>query len=72
MTRTRFVAAAALAASLGRGSLARAQASPTTITPDRSEILVNKDLAGERWAISRDVANGAVTGNVFVPGSDQA
>lgn len=43
--------------------------SPTTVTPDRSAVLVNKDIGGQRWAISRNLGNGAVTGNVFTPGS---
>ena len=49
-----------------------ARTSPTTVTPDRSEVLVNKDLSGERWAIARDLSDGSVTGNVFVPGRDEA
>ena len=43
--------------------------SPSTVTPDRATVLVNKDLAGQRWSIARNVANGTVTGNVFSPGS---
>jgi hypothetical protein len=38
-------------------------------TPDGKRILVNKDINGERWAISKNVESGTLTGNVFVAGS---
>lgn len=44
-----------------------AYASPSTVTPDRMAVLVSKDINGQRWAISRDVATGVVSGNVFDP-----
>lgn len=34
-------------------------------TPDGKQVLVNKDVGGERYAISQDQADGAATGNVF-------
>lgn len=37
------------------------------ITRDGARVLISKDLAGERWAITRDVTSGTVTGNVFYP-----
>jgi hypothetical protein len=36
------------------------------ITPDESRILINKDVAGERWSITRDLDDQTVTGNVFL------
>lgn len=66
MNRTLAPLAAAL---ILVASSALGQSSPTTITPDRATVLVSKDINGERWAITRDLSNGSVTGNVFVPGS---
>lgn len=40
------------------------------ITPDDRQILVNKDVAGERWAITRNVVDGSATGNVFTSAAD--
>lgn len=34
---------------------------------DDAQILVNKDVGGERWAIAYDRTTGTVTGNVFFP-----
>lgn len=54
-------------------SLASAQAG-STVTPDRLTYVVNKDLAGERWTITMNLATASpprlinVTGNVFRPG----
>ncbi|MFM7141388.1 MAG: hypothetical protein ACKO2K_05675 [Alphaproteobacteria bacterium] len=39
--------------------------SGTQVTPDVRRYLVNKDVGGERWAISFDLADRTVTGNVF-------
>lgn len=40
---------------------------------DDAQILVNKDVGNERWAISYDRATGTITGNVFFPdGADPA
>lgn len=41
--------------------------SGTQLTPDGERSLVSKDLAGQRWAISRN-PDQTVTGNVFFPG----
>src|SRR5262249_44899519 len=61
------LAAIALAASLGAPGVARAveRQSGLQLTPDQSSILVSKDLAGERWAITRSAADGSVCGNVY-------
>jgi len=54
-------------------SRASAQAG-STVTPDRLTYVVNKDLAGERWTITMNLAAADparlinVTGNVFRPG----
>ncbi len=37
------------------------------VTPDSKRTLVNKDVADQRWAITRN-PDGSVTGNVFFPG----
>jgi hypothetical protein len=42
----------------------------TQITPDDRQILVNKDVASARWAITRNVVDGTITGNIFTPGAD--
>jgi hypothetical protein len=39
-------------------------------TQDGSRILVNKDVNGERWAITYDLTRQAVTGNVLLPNGD--
>ncbi|MBU6281375.1 hypothetical protein KGQ64_03955 [bacterium] len=39
--------------------------SGTQLTPDARRYLVNKDVGGERWAISFDLDDRTVTGNVF-------
>lgn len=36
-------------------------------TRDTERVLISKDLAGERWAITRNLDDGSVTGNVFFP-----
>ena len=35
------------------------------VTPDSQHVIVSKDVAGERWAITRNADDGTVTGNVF-------
>lgn len=63
----------AILASLLLPGLAMAQAG-STVTPDRLTYVVNKDLAGERWTITLNLASVDpprlinVTGNVFRPG----
>jgi len=50
---------------------AGARDSGVQITPDGRQVLVNKDVGGERWAIARDLDDGTVTGKVFRgPGAD--
>jgi hypothetical protein len=61
-----------LVGSLASPSRAAAQAG-STVTPDRLTYVVNKDLAGERWTITMNLASTDparlinVTGNVFRP-----
>jgi hypothetical protein len=58
-----LVAAATLAALAGE---ARAQASAgIQMTPDSGRYLISKDVGPERWAISFNLADRTVTGNVF-------
>jgi hypothetical protein len=40
------------------------------VTPDGKAILVNKDVGGDRWAITLDPERASVSGNVFVAGAD--
>jgi outer membrane protein assembly factor BamB len=43
------------------------------ITPDELRVLVSKDVGAERWAITRNLTDFTVTGNVFFPdGGDPA
>jgi hypothetical protein len=42
----------------------------TQITPDDRQILVNKDVGSARWAITRNVVDGTITGNIFTPSAD--
>jgi len=44
---------------------AHAQGSGIQLTPDSARYLISKDVGAERWAISYNVADGTVTGNVF-------
>src|SRR5262245_50886208 len=37
------------------------------VTPDGRRTLISKDVNGERWAITRDLDDLTVTGNVFFP-----
>ena len=37
-------------------------------SPDGRSEIVSKNVGSERWAITRDIGSGAVTGNVFFPG----
>lgn len=37
------------------------------VTPDEQRVLVNKDVGSERWAITRNLDDSTVTGNVFFP-----
>jgi hypothetical protein len=44
---------------------ARAQGSGIQLTPDSTRYLISKDVGAERWAISFNLADRTVTGNVF-------
>ncbi len=35
------------------------------VTPDGKRVLVSKNVGAERWALTRNVSDGSVTGNVF-------
>ena len=49
----------------------RAQpAAGTRTTPDGKQVLISKDVGSERWAISMNLDDGTVTGNVFRPGAE--
>jgi hypothetical protein len=37
------------------------------LTPDEKRILISKQVEGARWAITRNVDDGTVTGNVYFP-----
>lgn len=50
--------------------LASAQASPTkgrAATADLEKLLINKDINGERWAVTWDNEGERITGNVLTP-----
>lgn len=59
--------AATIAAVIARAGQASAQlrASGTQMTPDSRRYLINKDVGPERWAISYNLQDRTVTGNVF-------
>lgn len=55
------------------GSTACSDGSKGTVeTPDGAQILVNKDVDGRRWAITRHRGNQTLTGNVFDPRTGHA
>ena len=60
---SRAALATALVASLATG--AAAQGSGLQQTPDSARYLISKDVGAERWAISYNLADKTVTGNVF-------
>jgi hypothetical protein len=60
---TRAALAAALVASFA--SAAAAQQSGIQQTPDSARYLISKDVGAERWAISFNLGDKTVTGNVF-------
>ncbi len=45
-------------------------AAGTRTTPDGKQVLISKDVGSERWAISMNLEDGTVTGNVFRPGAE--
>jgi hypothetical protein len=55
----------ALGLVLAQPSGARAQGSGLQMTPDSARYLISKDVGAERWAISFNLADRTVTGNVF-------
>ena len=62
-----------IACCLGLLAVRPAAAQPaagTRTTPDGKQILISKDVGGERWAISLNLGDGTVTGNVFRPGAE--
>jgi hypothetical protein len=59
----RVVLATALVAALASG--AAAQSSGIQQTPDSARYLISKDVGAERWAISFNLNDKTVTGNVF-------
>lgn len=68
LRRRRALAFAAVAvALLGRSPVAPAvdRASGSQMTPDSRRYLISKDLGPERWAISYNLQDRTVTGNVF-------
>ena len=60
---TRAALATALVAALATG--AAAQGSGLQQTPDSARYLISKDVGAERWAISYNLNDKTVTGNVF-------
>jgi hypothetical protein len=43
------------------------RASGIQVTPDKKRTLISKEVAGARWAITRNADDGTVTGNVYFP-----
>jgi hypothetical protein len=64
VSRTCRAACAAIVA-LSLASSARAQSSGVQQSPDSARYLISKDVGAERWAISYNLNDGTVTGNVF-------
>lgn len=48
--------------------MGEARAADSVPTYDAARYLVNKDVGEQRWAITQNLADGTVTGNVFLPG----
>jgi hypothetical protein len=63
-------AACAFAALILAGSAGAQPSAGTRTTPDGKQVLISKDVGGERWAISIDLNDGTATGNVFRPGAE--
>jgi hypothetical protein len=67
-SKSRFLLGAAVLAVQFMVLPSQAQVSAgTRTTPDGKRILISKDVGGDRWAISVDLVDGSVTGNVFSP-----
>ena len=58
--------ASARPATAARPSGILARQSGIQIAPDMERVLVNKDVANQRWSIMRELETGKITGNVFV------
>lgn len=69
--RRALLVAAALLIPLVACSAVAAE-SGVQITPDGKRTLASKDVGDQRWAITRDLQDGTVTGNVFYPGGGAA
>ena len=66
--RIQGLASLVCAAILATASSVAAQPSAgTRMTPDGKQILISKDVDGDRWAISINPNDGTATGNVFFP-----
>lgn len=63
--RALTIAVAALLAAAAAPATARAQGSGVQLTPDSRRYLISKDVDGERWAITFNLEDRTVTGNVF-------
>lgn len=70
-SRMRLVLATALLIGIAADAAAAAESGVQT-TPDGKRTLVSKDVGDQRWAITRDLQDGTVTGNVFYPGGGAA
>ncbi len=67
----RLALVAALAVSLTAPTTGRAAPTGVQWTPDAKQLLVNKDVGNERWAITLNLKDFSATGNVFFT-DDQA
>src|SRR5262245_33134887 len=61
----RFVPCLVLLLALASPVAAQTRGSGIQLGPDSANYLISKDVAGNRWAISYDLSDGTVTGNVF-------
>ncbi len=69
--RRSVVFAAVVAALVSGPAAGPARAAPAVRTPDGESVLLSRDVASERWAITRNPrGTGTVTGNLFGAGED--
>ena len=61
------VAVAGVAPADVSGVLGLGRGSGIQVTPDEKRTLISKEVAGARWAITRNADDGSVTGNVYFP-----
>jgi hypothetical protein len=66
----RVILLAAWLLSLGTGVAHAQTTAGTRTTPDGKQVLISKDVGNERWAISMNLDDGTVTGNVFRPDAE--